>query len=95
MKCKFYRGPFDGKTQDINPDSLRYGTLMVKTSKRGTPTYNVFMGYTPLPAPIIETHTYEVRMMYCELNGVKYHAPATHPDGSLYLEWTKPRRRKK
>ncbi len=93
MKCRLYRGPFNGKIIHVDPRRLLYGRIeMAKPVKFNALQYD----FDALSSNLtFETVTYVMKRMNLNLDGVTYHAPAMHPDGSLYLEYDKPRRSKK
>jgi hypothetical protein len=84
MRARLYRGPHDGRVLQV-PDNQTSITL--RRPKAGGFLRHVFdsIGHTTL----IDTIDDEYRIV---LLGKPWdHYPATHPDGTVFFEWTQKR----
>lgn len=91
MKVRFYRGPYDGKVRHVDDSALHRGVIQVAEKPKLADLYsgNYWDQVT------VNKHTYEMRMLSIQIGHTVYKAPAMHPDGSVYYEWTKKRGSKK
>lgn len=95
MKCKFYRGPWHGKVKDISDDALRHGFIQFQELSRRQRDIIDMRNSSDPPAVAVPyvTHRYDVKIISGTIAGQRFSSPAVHPDGSLFLEYSKPRRK--
>ena len=75
MKVRFYRGPMDGKVREVRDSPSMQA---IETVYRGSPnTHSVFISATTLQE--------------ATKKALYYRTQHTHPDGSVYFEWSKPK----
>lgn len=77
MKIRLYRGPFSGRVYNIRPDDDRI--LLSKQPNHFAARSDRFGAFPDEPIKV-DYYTY-VRTRH------------SHPDGSIYFEWDKPRRK--
>lgn len=95
MKCRLYRGPFNGKIIDVDPHRVYWGVEIAKPVKFNAHDFANQSLADPNASITIERVRYVMKRMSVTIDGTHYSAPAMHPDGSVYLEYDKPRRGKK
>lgn len=77
MKVRFYRGPWNGRTREVADHEY---VVIVNTMNRKTMFEELFNSNNPSAVmPTYKTHRY-------------YRTKHTHPDGSVFFEWDKPKR---
>lgn len=100
MKVKLYKGPFNGKTYSTdgrNEIVIRGPKPMSRREKYEWDMQNYDSSFryasNPVPFPRVEAR-YRIAMRVIQTGRDSFvHAPATHPDGSVYYEYVKDSKR--
>jgi hypothetical protein len=97
MKVKFYKGPFHGKVKDIDIPPGGNVLMAVMDPKAIQQAYKLQPGSDiTMVQPIGVRHVlYRIKVMSGEIAGQRFHSPAVHPDGSVFLEYVPDRKVKK
>lgn len=89
MRGKFLGGPYHGKSMQVDPQRIFNHSIVVADTRR-VPWLDVGVDHHLTPADFnnvapIRQHRYHIKMMSVSVDGRSYHAPAMHPDGSIFL----------
>jgi hypothetical protein len=76
MKARLYRGPFNGKVLIVQDSESSIILAKMKPGARAVWAQDSPVSLTPMP---YDNHIY-------------YRTKHTHPDGSVFFEWSRPRR---
>lgn len=97
MRVRFYKGPLHGKTRDIDPRDLRGGSLFYAHVDKWSRIQAVSYMADPLtsePVATFRSLEYRIKMMAGSIDNQYFSGPAVHPDGSVFLEYVEPRKKK-
>lgn len=89
MKVKLYKGPFNGKsyTTDGRNDILVRGPKPMTRRQKYEWEMDCYHSFNYRPLPTVEAR-YRIAMRAIQTGpNSLVHAPATHPDGSIFYEY--------
>lgn len=85
MRAKFVGGPYHGKTRQVDPQRIYNHSLLIADIKPNWLSVGVDHYLSPSDLVPVKQHRYHIKMMSVNIDGRSYHAPAMHPDGSIFL----------
>lgn len=89
MRARLYRGPHNGKVFNV-PDHQRSIMLTRRAKPMSFAEFTGNIGPDTITIPTVADE-YRLVMVAKGQDGNTIYYPSTHPDGSVYFEWTQKR----